>query len=128
MIMVFLSSGNDLPGRPDFLSGHSWIVRFLVIVKRSGRLCLAGLTNPKRPTLTAGGSCARPSARRCAESKGLGPRSEAFDFGLHRFLQAAGLPIVTFSVPTPSTPHSTLSPGLSAATPAGVPVMMTSPA
>ena len=41
---------------------------------------------------------------------------------------SAGLPIVTFSVPTPSTPHSILSPGESAATPAGVPVMMMSPA
>ncbi len=40
----------------------------------------------------------------------------------------SGLPIATFSVPTPSTPHSILSPGLSAETPAGVPVMMMSPA
>ena len=41
---------------------------------------------------------------------------------------AAGLPIDTFRVPMPSTPHSILSPGDSAATPAGVPVMMMSPA
>ena len=34
----------------------------------------------------------------------------------------------TFSVPTPSTPHSSLSPGWSWETPAGVPVMMMSPA
>src|SRR3954451_17348564 len=40
----------------------------------------------------------------------------------------SGLPIETFSVPTPSTPHSILSPGLSWETPAGVPVMMMSPA
>src|SRR5258705_428653 len=40
----------------------------------------------------------------------------------------AALPIATFSVPMPSTPHSILSPGESAATPAGVPVMMMSPA
>jgi hypothetical protein len=40
----------------------------------------------------------------------------------------AGLPIVTFNVPTLSTPHSILSPGETAATPAGVPVMMMSPA
>ena len=42
--------------------------------------------------------------------------------------QAAGFPIVTIRVPTPSTPHSILSPGDSAETPAGVPVMMISPA
>ena len=41
---------------------------------------------------------------------------------------AAGLPIDIFRVPTPSTPHSILSPGETAATPAGVPVMMMSPA
>src|SRR5689334_25015349 len=40
----------------------------------------------------------------------------------------SGLPILTFSVPTPSTPHSILSPGCSCDTPAGVPVMMMSPA
>ncbi len=40
----------------------------------------------------------------------------------------SALPIETFSVPMPSTPHSILSPGESAATPAGVPVMMMSPA
>src|SRR6185437_3549266 len=40
----------------------------------------------------------------------------------------SGWPIDTFSVPTPSTPHSILSPGLSCETPAGVPVMMMSPA
>src|SRR5206468_11794373 len=43
-------------------------------------------------------------------------------------LRYSGLPIETFSVPTPSTPHSSLSPGLSWETPAGVPVMMMSPA
>src|SRR5258706_15574919 len=46
----------------------------------------------------------------------------------HSAAGQAALPIATFSVPTPSTPHSILSPGESAATPAGVPVMMMSPA
>ena len=36
--------------------------------------------------------------------------------------------MVTVSVPTPATSHSSLSPGTVAATPDGVPVMMTSPA
>ena len=37
-------------------------------------------------------------------------------------------PIVTATLPTPSTSHSSLCPGCSALTPAGVPVMMMSPA
>src|ERR1700759_3573401 len=41
--------------------------------------------------------------------------------------QVAG-PIVTFRVPIPSMPQAILSPGDSPATPAGVPVMMISPA
>ena len=40
----------------------------------------------------------------------------------------SGGPIVTLSVPTPSTSHSILSPATVAATPDGVPVMMMSPA
>src|SRR6202023_2804361 len=40
----------------------------------------------------------------------------------------SGCPIVTLSVPTPSTSHSILSPATVAATPDGVPVMMMSPA
>src|SRR5690606_29470102 len=43
-------------------------------------------------------------------------------------VQAAGWPIVIVSLPTPSQPHSTWSPGCRAETPAGVPVMMMSPA
>ncbi len=50
------------------------------------------------------------------------------DFGGWQNQFYSGLPIVTFRVPTPSTPHSILSPGESADTPAGVPVMMMSPA
>jgi len=52
---------------------------------------------------------------------------EASLSGLPGPAYAAALPIATFSVPTPSTPHSILSPGLSWETPAGVPVMMMSP-
>src|SRR6185437_4708288 len=39
----------------------------------------------------------------------------------------SGCPIVIFSVPTPSTSHSILSPATVAATPDGVPVRMMSP-
>ena len=39
----------------------------------------------------------------------------------------SGCPIVTVSLPTPSTSHSILSPATVAATPDGVPVMMMSP-
>src|SRR5260370_32527110 len=46
----------------------------------------------------------------------------------HSAAGQAALPIATFSVPTPSTPHSILSPGEISATPAGVPVMLMSPA
>src|SRR5271168_5152710 len=46
-----------------------------------------------------------------------------------RFLlpDQSGCPIVTVSLPTPSTSHSILSPATVAATPDGVPVMMMSP-
>ena len=40
----------------------------------------------------------------------------------------SGCPMVTVSLPTPSTSHSILSPATVAATPEGVPVMMMSPA
>ena len=40
----------------------------------------------------------------------------------------SGWPMVTVSLPTPSTSHSILSPATVAATPDGVPVMMMSPA
>src|SRR5207253_2828761 len=55
-------------------------------------------------------------------------QNPAFRRGGAHGLGYPALPIDTFSVPTPSTPHSILSPGDSAATPAGVPVMMMSPA
>src|ERR1700712_6062166 len=50
------------------------------------------------------------------------------DYGCETVNGYSGLPMLTFSVPTPSTPHSILSPGWSWETPAGVPVMMMSPA
>src|SRR6516165_3196310 len=48
--------------------------------------------------------------------------------GLSMQSHFAGGPIVTVKLPTPSISHSSLSPGTVAATPDGVPVMMTSPA
>src|SRR5664280_2113530 len=47
-------------------------------------------------------------------------------FGIMRYL--SGGPMVTLSLPMPSTSHSILSPATVAATPDGVPVMMMSPA
>src|SRR5580693_2450236 len=44
-----------------------------------------------------------------------------------RYFYFNGCPMVTLSLPTPSTSHSILSPATVAATPDGVPVMMMSP-
>src|SRR5262249_56480687 len=64
-------------------------------------------------------------ARRRASRRGRdGLRQPSTDVTNH----FAGGPIVTVRVPTPAISHSSLSPAATAATPAGGPVMMMSPA
>ena len=90
----------------------------------AGRAERRGLAQAREPGLRLGKRphhahrLGRGIARRRPRAAGV---SRAFDY-------FSGGPMVTLSLPTPSTSHSILSPATVAATPDGVPVMMMSPA
>src|SRR5207342_2234609 len=89
-------------------------------------MCFArGSTHLQLSVGVDGYRCAPPILR---SNEKAPDQIRGFVFGARFRVAYSGLPIATFSVPTPSTPHSIWSPGLSAETPAGVPVMMMSPA
>ena len=72
---------------------------------------------------------ARPKVQEALKAEGLVASSCSFPSPLAgEEIHFSGGPIVTLSLPTPSTSHSILSPATVAATPDGVPVMMMSPA
>ena len=128
--VVFVPFANGRPAGPprDILTG------FLAPDERVSYGRPVGVDDRPRRLRAGGGRCGRcdlardrRAAGRVEDAKKAPDKSGALSISECRQLYSAS-PIATFSVPTPSTPHSILSPGRSCETPAGVPVMMMSPA
>src|SRR5262249_28258589 len=97
---------------------------------RAGGAERGAVAQPRAQRLRAG---ERPHHAQRQRRKAAGRRARAAGLSgdvanAIRDAHFAGGPIVTVSLPTPATSHSSLSPGTVAATPDGVPVMITSPA